>query len=218
MRPRADHPILDGPLTHVIARIVSLRHLEKPQPLTSAKDRALHFSTAVQDGRFVEAKLPDTGALVRRIFPVRRLAVPSSRRSPSCSVHRPRPANTLAIVGAGPVTGCHVRAMRTAMSSAGWGASAASRVSQAWLTGIVVLVWRVRARRAIPVSRSAAGLSMSPSVYRTRVLWRGGGARGGWWGPPPPAPGPRGRPGGGWGKAGGGPGARPRGRGGPARR
>jgi hypothetical protein len=31
MRPRADHPILDLPLTHVIARIVSLRHLDKPR-------------------------------------------------------------------------------------------------------------------------------------------------------------------------------------------
>src|SRR5258707_10688443 len=176
MRPRADHPILDAPLTHVIARIVSLRHLEKPQPLTSAKDRALHFSTAVRDGRFVEGKLPDTGALVRRIFPVRRLAVPSSSCPPSCSVHRPRPANTLAIVGAGPVTGCHGRAMRTAMSSAGWGVSAASRVSQAWLAGIVVLAWSVSARRAMAVSMSAPGLSMSPSVYRTKGLWRGVGA------------------------------------------
>jgi len=59
------------------------------------------------------------------------------------------------------------------MSSAGWGASAASRVSQAWLTGRVLVAWRLRARHAMAVSMSTAGLSMSPSVYRTRVLWRG---------------------------------------------
>src|SRR5260221_8868456 len=35
------------------------------------------------------------------------------------------------------VTGCQVRAMRTAISSVGLGASAASRASQAWLTGSV---------------------------------------------------------------------------------
>jgi hypothetical protein len=78
----------------------------------------------------------------------------------------------LAIASAGPVAGCQVRAMRTAMSSAGWGASAASRVSHAWLTGRVLVVCRVRARRVMAVSMSAAGLSMRPSVYRTRVLWR----------------------------------------------
>src|SRR5258707_15434321 len=119
MRPRADHPILDAPLTHVIARIVSLRHLEKPQPLTSAKDRALHFSTAVRDGRFVGGKLPDTGALVRRIFPVRRLAVPRSSCPPSCSVHRPRAATTRAVVGAGPVTGGQLQALMRARPPAG---------------------------------------------------------------------------------------------------
>src|SRR5258708_39352846 len=95
------------------------------------------------------------------------------------------------------VAGYHVRAMRTAMSSAGLGASAASRVSQAWLTGRVLVAWRVRARRAIPVSRSAAGFSMSPSVYRTRVLGRGGGGRGGGGGAAPGRGGPRGGGGGG---------------------
>jgi hypothetical protein len=37
----------------------------------------------------------------------------------------------------------------------------------------VLVVVRVSARRAIPVLISAAGLSMSPSVYRASVLWRG---------------------------------------------
>src|SRR5260221_2980084 len=70
-------------------------------------------------------------------------------------------------------TGYHVRAMSTAMSSARLGASAASRVSQASVTGSWLTLLRVRARRAIPVLMSAAGFSRSPSVYRTRVLCRG---------------------------------------------
>jgi hypothetical protein len=45
------------PLTHVIARIVSLRHLEKPQGAHFGKGSALHFSTAVKDGRFLEGML-----------------------------------------------------------------------------------------------------------------------------------------------------------------
>jgi hypothetical protein len=61
-------------------------------------------------------------------------------------------------------TGCQVRAMRMAMSSAGLGARVASRVSQASVTGSVVMVARVWARRAMPVSMPVAGLSMSPSV------------------------------------------------------
>ena len=68
-----------------------------------------------------------------------------------------------------------VRAMRMAMSSAGR-ARVASRVLQASVTDSWLVVVRVRARRAMPVLRSAAGSSMSPSVYRTRVL-PGGGCR-----------------------------------------
>jgi hypothetical protein len=59
------------------------------------------------------------------------------------------------------------------MSSAGLGARVASRVSQAWAAGSWLVVVRVRTRRAMPALMSVAGVSMSPSVYRTRVLAEG---------------------------------------------
>src|SRR5260221_13801568 len=97
------------------------------------------------------------------------------------------------------VAGYHVRAMRTAMSSAGLGASAASRVSQAWLTGRGLVAWRVRARRAMGGPRSAAGLAVGPSGYKTRVRCRGTCRGGGREGPRLSAA-RRGEPGGGVGE------------------
>jgi hypothetical protein len=95
----------------------------------------------------------------------RALGLHDGRPSRSSSAHRPLPGKRLAIASAGSVAGCHVRAMRTAMSSAGWGASAASRVSQAWLTGSVLVVVTMSARRAgegdhaVPAGRIAPGCS-----------------------------------------------------------
>src|SRR5258708_15197476 len=85
--------------------------------------------------------------------------------------------------------------MRTAMSSAGLGASVVSRVLQAWVTGSWLMISRVPARRVMPVLISAARLSTSPSVYRTRVLCRGTCTRVAWY-RAPGRPVPRGRPGG----------------------
>ena len=66
------------------------------------------------------------------------------------------------------------------MSSAGLAANVPSSASQASLTGSPVTASRAWSRRVMPMLISAPRLSISPSVYKTRVLPVGSGRRVAW--------------------------------------